>query len=229
MFITRCLLSVPNISKPLIRCQNISLLRKINYSYNLSLVRRCISTTPQNLRIGFSLDEDTRNKKLKGIIKERIEQPPTTPGAKLKYYIKRYWYIAIPVYATVYLSFLIGFYFLVKSGVDIVALMEKLHLPTVVIEKVKNSPPETSALVTAFLLNKLCGPIRLVAVLGGIQGTFKVLKHFNLLKTAKEVEFKVRSDYSIKKKSYKLRYGTAKKVLNKKLEKFKEFKNFKKK
>lgn len=174
------------------------------------------------------MDEETKNKKLKGIIKEKIEAPPTTATGKLKYFAKRYGYIVIPVYIFVYLSFLFGLYCLVKSGVDIINLVEKLHLPSTIVNKVKNTPPEASALLTAFLLNKLCGPIRLILVLGGTQVSIKMLQRLNLLKTAKEVEFKFRSDYSLKKQIYKLRYGAVKKNLNKKLEKFKDYKNFKK-
>uniref|UniRef100_A0A0K0EFD7 DUF1279 domain-containing protein n=1 Tax=Strongyloides stercoralis TaxID=6248 RepID=A0A0K0EFD7_STRER len=226
MLISRCAIQFPKICRTVLQQKSLHLIK--NHELSLISSRRLLSTSPKNLKFSFSMDEDTKNKKLKGIIKEKIESPPTTAAGKLKYYIKRYGYIAIPVYILVYGSFLFGFYCLVKSGVDIVNIMEQLKLPSSIVDKVRNTSPEASALVTAFLLNKLCGPIRLILTLGGTQLSIKVLRRFNLLKTAKEVEFKFRSDYSNKKQVYKLRYGNVKRSLNRKLEQYKDYKKYKK-
>uniref|UniRef100_A0A0N5BJX8 DUF1279 domain-containing protein n=1 Tax=Strongyloides papillosus TaxID=174720 RepID=A0A0N5BJX8_STREA len=215
MLISRCALRIPIVCRTVLQYKNVTLVK--NCGLQLNLLRRSLSTSPQNLRFGISMDDETREKKLKKINEEKAEPIPTTPAAKLKYYIKRYWYVAVPVYAFVYLSFLFGFYCLIKCGVDIVGLLEKLHAPAKIVDTIKNSSPEASAFVTALLLNKLCGPIRLIAVVGGTQGSIKLLRHFNLLKTAREQELNMRKVYSTKKNKYKLRYKEVRKNINKKL------------
>uniref|UniRef100_A0A0K0F0J3 Protein FAM210A (inferred by orthology to a human protein) n=1 Tax=Strongyloides venezuelensis TaxID=75913 RepID=A0A0K0F0J3_STRVS len=215
MLIFRCALRTPTICRTILQYKNASLIK--NFGLHLNVLSRPLSTTPQNLRFGISIDDETREKKLKKINEEKAEPIPTTAAGKLKYYIKRYWYVAVPVYAFVYLSFLFCFYCLVKCGVDIGGLLEKLHAPAKIVDTIKNSSPETSAFVTAILLNKLCGPIRLVAVVGGTQGSIKLLKRFNLLKTAREQELNIRKVYSTKKNNYKLRYREVRKNINRRL------------
>uniref|UniRef100_A0A915DF31 DUF1279 domain-containing protein n=1 Tax=Ditylenchus dipsaci TaxID=166011 RepID=A0A915DF31_9BILA len=74
---------------------------------------------------------------------ERMEQEamPTGLFAKLKYYLKRYAYIAIPVHMTCCTLWAIVIYLVVKSGVDVIAFLEFLHIPDKWIEKIKNHLP----------------------------------------------------------------------------------------
>ncbi|CAI4221839.1 unnamed protein product [Auanema sp. JU1783] len=144
-------------------------------------------------------DEQKKQKEQK--IKEmKEEEAPKTLFAKVKYYFKRYWYIAVPAHAVSCTAWFTAFYLAVRSGVDVISLLETLHIPTALIEKIKDTPPSAGAAVIAFLLYKIAMPLRYATTLVLIQSTFWTLRRMGKLKTAREVEYKVRTEYELRKK-----------------------------
>uniref|UniRef100_A0AC35UBT5 DUF1279 domain-containing protein n=1 Tax=Rhabditophanes sp. KR3021 TaxID=114890 RepID=A0AC35UBT5_9BILA len=209
-----------------ISCSNFVSLPSLNYetkgivTSSFAQQHRNIHFSPVISKFRLSMDEEQKKHKLSKIELQNAEEAPKTLVQKLKFYIKRYWYIAIPVHAVVCSFYFAIFYFLVKSGVDVIAIMKTLHLPESIIEKAQHASPSASTFVLAFLLYKIATPLRYATTVGGIQGTFWTMKKLGKLKTAREVEYKVRNDYERNKNIYGLRN----KFLNKKI----HTKNFKK-
>ncbi|KAE9553272.1 hypothetical protein FO519_003530 [Halicephalobus sp. NKZ332] len=146
-----------------------------------------------NFKITMSQEEKATKKKEIEILQS--EKAPDGLLAKFKFYFKRYWYIAVPVHFVCSLMWFSSAYILVKSGVDVIALLQMLHIPEALIEKVKNTPQTAGVLVIALILYKIATPLRYATTLAGIQVTFWTLRRLGKLKTAKEVEYKVRSGY----------------------------------
>jgi hypothetical protein len=86
--------------------------------------------------------------------------------------------------------------------------METLHMPQPVIEKIKTVPETAGHVVVALILYKvtfnhvlsyhyfqIATPLRYATTLPLIQLTFKVLKKFGYLRTAREVEYNLRNRY----------------------------------
>lgn len=60
------------------------------------------------------MSQEEKDTKLKKIEEMRIEKAPSGLFAKVKYYVKRYWYIALPVHATCCTLYFAGIYCAVK-------------------------------------------------------------------------------------------------------------------
>jgi len=145
----------------------------------------------QSFRI--SMSDEVKAKKLKEIERLKAEQKPQGLFAKFKFYFKRYWYISIPVHCVCSVLWFGTMFLVVKSGVDVIGLLEKLHMPDAVINKVKNVPPSAGVIVVALILYKIVTPLRYATTLAGIRVTFGLLRKFGMLRTAKEVEYQMRS------------------------------------
>ncbi|CAJ0929090.1 unnamed protein product, partial [Mesorhabditis belari] len=141
------------------------------------------------------MSEDQKKRKKEHIHTQNEEAVPSGLIPKVKYYLKRYWYIAIPAHMICSTMYLAGFYFAVYSGIDVVSLLQTLHLPELIIEKVKNTPPQAGALVVALILYKVATPLRYLTTLGFIQAAFVVLRRMGKLRTVREVEYKARVEY----------------------------------
>uniref|UniRef100_A0A915CJ75 Translocon-associated protein subunit delta n=1 Tax=Parascaris univalens TaxID=6257 RepID=A0A915CJ75_PARUN len=89
----------------------------------------------------ITMDDEEKKRKRAEIDKLKKEERPVGLFAKVKYYVKRYWYIAIPVHFVGSLMWFGGLYAAVRSGIDIISLLEHLHLPESLIDRVKNTPP----------------------------------------------------------------------------------------
>lgn len=75
----------------------------------------------------MSAEEKARKKQR--IVAMREEKTPDGLVAKFKYYFKRYAYILIPVHLAVCGAWFAALYLAVRSGLDVVQLMETLHMP----------------------------------------------------------------------------------------------------
>ncbi|KHJ83239.1 hypothetical protein OESDEN_17064 [Oesophagostomum dentatum] len=131
------------------------------------------------------------------------EEEPKTMFGKIKYYLKRYWYIAVPAHMASSTLWFGGLYAAAHFGVDVIALLQFLHIPAAVIHKIENVPPSAGALVVALLLYKVATPLRYATTLVFIQAAFTILRRMGKLRTAREVEYKVRAEYE----KSKLKYG----------------------
>ncbi|CAD6198157.1 unnamed protein product [Caenorhabditis auriculariae] len=150
----------------------------------------------------LTMSEDQKKRKEEKIEEMKQEEPPKTLFAKVKYYFKRYWYIAVPAHAVSCSAWFAAMYAIVHSGVDVIWLLETLHIPDLVVEKVRNTPPAAGELVVAFILYKVVMPIRYATTLVLIQLSFWTLRRMGKLRTAREVEYKVRTEYEKNKKYY---------------------------
>ncbi|KAI6187119.1 hypothetical protein M3Y98_00207700 [Aphelenchoides besseyi] len=148
-----------------------------------------------NVKFRMTMSDEEKSNKMKEIERARTETRPEGLVAKLKFYIKRYWYIAIPVHMANCLTWFAGLYLAVRSGIDVIGLMESLHMPDFIVEKLKNTPPSAGHLVVTFVLYKIATPVRYAGTIAGIRIAFEFLRKFGWLRTAREVEYSVRSGY----------------------------------
>ncbi|XP_075158673.1 uncharacterized protein C18orf19 homolog A [Haematobia irritans] len=93
--------------------------------------------------------------------------------AKFKLMYKMYWYVLIPVHVVTSAGWLIGFYYLSQSGVDVPAVLQYLHLSETIIEKVQGSSLGHWAI--AYLCYKVATPLRYAVTLGGTTISIKYL------------------------------------------------------
>ncbi|XP_017029268.1 uncharacterized protein C18orf19 homolog A [Drosophila kikkawai] len=84
--------------------------------------------------------------------------------SKFKHMYKKYWYVLIPVHVVTSLGWFGGFYYLSKSGVDVPALLQYLHLSENIIQKVQSSHMGHYAI--AYLCYKVATPLRYALTLG---------------------------------------------------------------
>ncbi|CAO4369692.1 unnamed protein product [Caenorhabditis nigoni] len=157
---------------------------------------------PQDQKWKFfrmTMSEEQKAAKTAKIEQMRAEEAPQGIFAKVKYYFKRYWYIAVPAHAASCTAWFIALYLVVKSGVDVIALLEWMHMPDAIVEKVKNTPESAGVVVVSLILYKIAMPFRYMTTLLLIQATFWTLRRMGKLKTAREVEYKVRHEYELNK------------------------------
>ncbi|CAI5446285.1 unnamed protein product [Caenorhabditis angaria] len=187
-----------------------SIIRK--ESLNLINQQRMIQTTrktwDENKKSWFRLtmSDEQKKAKTKKIEEMSQEQAPKSLFAKVKYYFKRYWYIAVPAHMASSTGWFVGAYLIVQSGVDIIALLEYLHMPDAIIEKVKSTPETAGVIVLALILYKIATPLRYATTLFLIQSSFWILRRMGKLKTLNEVEYKVRAEYELNKSMYGRRW-----------------------
>ncbi|XP_013107099.2 uncharacterized protein C18orf19 homolog A [Stomoxys calcitrans] len=93
--------------------------------------------------------------------------------AKFKLMYKMYWYVLIPVHVVTSAGWLVGFYYLSQSGVDVAAVLQYLHLSETIIEKVQGSSLGHWAI--AYLCYKVATPLRYAITLGGTTVSIKYL------------------------------------------------------
>ncbi|KAE9421209.1 hypothetical protein Angca_004096, partial [Angiostrongylus cantonensis] len=149
-----------------------------------------------------SMTEEQKREKKEKIQEMKEEKEPKSLFAKIKYYLKRYWYIAVPAHIASSVLWLGGLYAVAKCGVDVVALLRFIHAPALVIEKIENIPPSAGVFVIALLLYKVATPFRYMTTLVFIQAVFWTLRRMGKLQTAREVEFKMRTQFEMNKLKY---------------------------
>ncbi len=103
----------------------------------------CLLSRPLSSFFG---KKDDNNDKKEGIVQ------------KFKRMTKDYWYVLIPVHLVTSAGWMCGFWLMIKSGVDIPALLEKMGTSTVYIEKVRSS--EWANLALAYACYKIATPAR---------------------------------------------------------------------
>uniref|UniRef100_A0A8R1DRH3 DUF1279 domain-containing protein n=1 Tax=Caenorhabditis japonica TaxID=281687 RepID=A0A8R1DRH3_CAEJA len=154
----------------------------------------------------LTMSDEQKKAKTAKIEAMKAEQAPKSLFAKVKYYFKRYWYIAVPAHAASCTTWFVILYLVVKSGVDVIGILEWMHTPEVIVEKIKNTPETAGVVVVSLILYKLVTPLRYMTTLLLIQSTFWTLRRMGKLKTAREVEYKVRTEYELNKSLYGRRW-----------------------
>ncbi|KAH8357987.1 hypothetical protein KR084_010880 [Drosophila pseudotakahashii] len=100
--------------------------------------------------------------------------------AKFKHMYKQYWYVLIPVHVLTSVGWFGGFYYLSKSGVDVPALLQYVHLSENIIEKVQGSDMGHYAI--AYLCYKVATPLRYALTLGCTTVSIKYLVQHGYIK-----------------------------------------------
>ncbi|EDW53793.1 uncharacterized protein C18orf19 homolog A [Drosophila sechellia] len=100
--------------------------------------------------------------------------------AKFKHMYKQYWYVLIPVHVLTSVGWFGGFYYLSKSGVDVPALLQYVHLSENIIEKVQGSDMGHYAI--AYLCYKVATPLRYALTLGCTTLSIKYLVQHGYIK-----------------------------------------------
>uniref|UniRef100_A0A914YKB8 DUF1279 domain-containing protein n=1 Tax=Panagrolaimus superbus TaxID=310955 RepID=A0A914YKB8_9BILA len=203
----------PLYSKPLILNNN------INNTFRNYNDARWLSTTPVNTDrsndpnkkgplgslkdFKITMTPEEKQKKQTEIAKQKAEEKPKGLFAKFKFYFKRYWYIALPVHTVCCAVWLGSLFLIVRSGIDVLALLKVLHMPEIVINKVQNVPEAAGELVVALILYKIVSPLRYATTVAGIKLTFSTLQRMGKLRSAKEVEYGVRSKYETYERAFR--------------------------
>ncbi|KAF5287718.1 hypothetical protein FQA39_LY15738 [Lamprigera yunnana] len=99
---------------------------------------------------------------------------------RFKQMYRDYWYVLVPVHLVTSAAWFGGFYYLAKSGVDIVGILESWNVS----EKITNSLKDSSMgyLAVAYALYKISTPIRYTVTLGGTTLSINYLKQWGYIK-----------------------------------------------
>ncbi|CAH2104339.1 unnamed protein product [Euphydryas editha] len=123
--------------------------------------------------------ESKRNEELRSIYKplrcitrscsnvKPSEDPEKKPGLiqRFKQMYKDYWYVLLPVHMTTSAIWFGGFYYCVRSGVDVISLLESIGISDKLLTPLKESNAGYFALALA--LYKLITPLRYAVTVGG--------------------------------------------------------------
>ncbi|XP_013168202.1 PREDICTED: uncharacterized protein C18orf19 homolog A isoform X1 [Papilio xuthus] len=105
-------------------------------------------------------------------------KPPTEPKKGLvqrfKEMYRDYWYVVLPVHMTTSAIWFGSFYYAVRSGVDVIGLLENLNISEKLLSPLKESSAGYFAL--AFALYKLITPLRYAVTVGGTTYAIKKLQ-----------------------------------------------------
>ncbi|XP_015117928.1 LOW QUALITY PROTEIN: uncharacterized protein C18orf19 homolog A [Diachasma alloeum] len=105
---------------------------------------------------------------------------------KMKQLTKDYWHILIPVHIVTSIGWVSILYVAAKNGVDVVQLMEYLHLSEKYINIIKNSNAGHWAVVYA--LYKIVTPLRYTVTVGGTTLTIRYLDKLGIMKFRRSTE-----------------------------------------
>lgn len=136
--------------------------------------------------------QDPENKPKEGIVK------------RFKVMAKDYWYVLIPVHVATSIVWFGGFYLLAKSGVDIIALLEAIHIPRSYLDKLEGSSVGYYAI--AYACYKVATPARYTVTVGGTTYAIVKLKEKGFIKTASQMSDSLKD----KRDEYKDKYDDIK-------------------
>ncbi|XP_047987238.1 uncharacterized protein C18orf19 homolog A-like [Leguminivora glycinivorella] len=140
--------------------------------------------------------------------------PPEKQGLfqKFKDMYKNYWYVLVPVHMATSAVWLGSFYYTVRSGVDIIPMLEALGISEKLIEPMKNSTAGYYALT--FALYKIATPLRYAVTVGGTTLAIRKLTALGLIKPVpsrqqfKEMLLERKDDFQDRFKESKAHYRT---------------------
>lgn len=129
-----------------------------------------------------SESKESKSKEDAGPAGASVEVPAAKPTVfqQLKQMSKDYWYVLIPVHIVTSIGWFGGFYFAVKSGLDVVALLESLGVSEKIVNPLKGSSAGYVAL--AYAMYKVATPARYTVTLGGTTASIKYLTRMGYIK-----------------------------------------------
>uniref|UniRef100_A0A1B6DDW0 DUF1279 domain-containing protein n=1 Tax=Clastoptera arizonana TaxID=38151 RepID=A0A1B6DDW0_9HEMI len=132
---------------------------------------------------------------------ENPENKKLTLYQRLKAMYKDYWYVLLPVHLITSACWYGGFYYMAKSGVDIVAILESLNISEKFIKPLREGHSTTGYLAIAYALYKIFTPLRYTVTLGGTTISINYLKHWGYIKPMPSKE-QLKVMYKEKKESF---------------------------
>ncbi|RZC34488.1 C18orf19 -like B [Asbolus verrucosus] len=128
---------------------------------------RC--STNSQIRLFSTQPEDCEANKKKPSLFQRFKQM-----------YKDYWYVLVPVHLVTSAAWFGGFYYLAKSGVDIVAILESWNVSDKITNPLKDS--SMGYLAVSYALYKIATPARYTITLGGTTISINYLKKWGYIK-----------------------------------------------
>uniref|UniRef100_A0A8D8W288 Protein FAM210A n=1 Tax=Cacopsylla melanoneura TaxID=428564 RepID=A0A8D8W288_9HEMI len=101
---------------------------------------------------------------------------------RIKIMYRDYWYILAPVHLVTSAFWFGSFYYLAKSGVDIVAVMKMLGFSETLTSKLEQGHSTSAYLALAYALYKIATPLRYTVTLGGTTYSINKLKELGYIK-----------------------------------------------
>ncbi|KAJ8938382.1 hypothetical protein NQ314_011515 [Rhamnusium bicolor] len=99
---------------------------------------------------------------------------------KFKIMYRDYWYVLLPVHIITSTAWFGGFYFMAKSGIDIIAILESWHVNERLINPLKDS--SMGYVAVSYALYKIATPVRYTITLGGTTISINYLKKWGYIK-----------------------------------------------
>jgi Protein of unknown function (DUF1279) len=116
------------------------------------------------------------------------ETTPTEPEEKklslfqkFKQMYKEYWYVLLPVHVATSAVWVGIFYYAVSTGVDVVALLEKLHASEKILTFLRNNE-HAGNVAAIYALYKVATPARYFVTVGGTTFAINKLKNLGYIK-----------------------------------------------
>lgn len=120
-------------------------------------------------------DKHTKQSKSEELVPEKLSLLQ-----RFKQMYRDYWYVLVPVHLVTSLGWFGGFYYLTKSGVDVIALLESMGISDKVINPLRDSSAGYIAL--AYALYKIATPLRYTVTLGGTTISINYLKKWGYIR-----------------------------------------------
>merc|ERR1712096_494124 len=137
---------------------------------------------------------------------------------KFKQMFKDYWYVLVPVHVATSIVWFGGFYIMLKSGLDIVGMLEYIGTSQRILDYLSNS--EAGYYALAYACYKIATPVRYTVTVGGTTIAISKLKDTGYLKSTSEVADKLKDKRDDMKEKYK--YEERKDMVEDKIEDLKE-------
>lgn len=99
---------------------------------------------------------------------------------RFKQMYRDYWYVLLPVHLVTSAAWFGGFYYLAKSGIDIVGILESWDVSERITNPLKDS--SMGYIAVAYACYKIATPIRYTVTLGGTTISINYLKQFGYIK-----------------------------------------------
>ncbi|XP_013201230.1 uncharacterized protein C18orf19 homolog A [Amyelois transitella] len=119
-------------------------------------------------------------------IKKQDEFPKPNLFQRFKQMYRDYWYVLLPVHMTTSAIWFGGFYYAVRSGVDVLAILEWMGISETLMAPLKDSSAGYFAL--AFALYKIATPLRYAVTVGGTTVAIKKLTAIGWIKPVPSTE-----------------------------------------
>lgn len=128
------------------------------------------------------------------------------PGiiAQFKDLYKRYWYVMVPVHVVTSTGWMVAFFYLSKSGVDVPELLRSIDVSDSIVGRFEQS--KMGHLAIAYLCYKIATPVRYALTVGGTTVSIKYLSQWGYIKPMPSNE-RLKEIYADKKAQMKAGYA----------------------